>query len=164
MPSWQARPHRSETSRSLSNPMGFFPLVLLLCCLVTIAPAADFYPNVVSDLPDAIPGDGLAEASDNSRTLRAAIMEANALPGPDTIHLFHTPGSPFVLSLGPADSSIGDLTDGSGDLDVSDDLIIMGGGATIDAQGLDRLFQMESATSVPLTVRLEDLTLSLIHI
>src|SRR5690242_16812730 len=37
------------------------------------------------DAPDANPGDGVCATTAGKCTFRAAIMEANALPGPDTI-------------------------------------------------------------------------------
>lgn len=70
-------------------------------------------------------------------SLRDAILAANAAPGQDTIVLSATTYE--IL-----------LTGGSGgELDITDDLIITvdgGGTATIDANGLDRVFKINGAT------------------
>ena len=50
------------------------------------AEAATFTVNATADAVDAIPGDGLCQtATPGQCTLRAAIMETNALPGTHTI-------------------------------------------------------------------------------
>ncbi len=67
-------------------------------------------------------------------TLRAAIEEANKLPGNDTILL---PSGTYSLSL----EGEGEDESGMGDLDITDSLTIIGGGADttiIDAGELDR--------------------------
>jgi hypothetical protein len=52
------------------------------------ADAATFVvDNNAFDLPDTLPGDGVAIAADGTTTLRAAIDESNALAGQDTILL-----------------------------------------------------------------------------
>ncbi len=48
--------------------------------------------NSTADLADTIPGDGICADSAGDCTLRAAIEEANANPGPDTI-VFDIPGA-----------------------------------------------------------------------
>src|SRR5262245_49487475 len=52
------------------------------------------------DSVDASPGNGICADSLGRCTLRAAVMEANALGGPDTIVL---PAGTYTLTLGPAD-------------------------------------------------------------
>lgn len=70
-----------------------------------IAPAnaATFAVNSTRDSHDANPGDGLAADHQNADsavcTLRAAVEEASALPGPDTVLLGNT-YSPVRLTLG----------------------------------------------------------------
>jgi len=58
---------------------------------------ANFTVNITSDLIDLIPGDGVCEAtlSTNDCTLRAAIMETNALSSSDSINL---PEGVFALN------------------------------------------------------------------
>ena len=75
-------------------------------------------------------------------SLRKAIIDANALPGADTIIL---PAGTYQLSLN------GDKEDAaaSGDLDITDDLIISGAGAKatfIDGMAADRVFEVLGST------------------
>ena len=49
--------------------------------------AATFTVDSSADGPDTNPGDGVCLAERNACTLRAAIQEANALPGLDTINI-----------------------------------------------------------------------------
>lgn len=51
-----------------------------------------FIVNAVADGVDAAPGDGLCQTAYGYCTLRAAILESNALPGPNNIY-FNLPGS-----------------------------------------------------------------------
>ena len=57
-----------------------------------LAAAKTFTVNVIGDGVDANPGDGLCLTSGNTCTLRAAIQEANANAGKDTIN-FNIPGT-----------------------------------------------------------------------
>ncbi|MBX3176022.1 MAG: DUF5011 domain-containing protein [Candidatus Hydrogenedentes bacterium] len=61
--------------------------VLGLCGAIQPAQGAVFFVNSFGDEGDAVPGDGVAETMPGTgiTTLRAAIEEANAFPGPDTI-------------------------------------------------------------------------------
>lgn len=101
----------------------------------------------VADLPDAHPGDGTCDVGDGSCTLRAAIDEANAWPGEDTISL--SPGVDPVLSLPGVDD-----TNAAGDLDVNDALVLEGSGAIVDGGGIDRILHVRA----PVTVRDTTLT------
>jgi CSLREA domain-containing protein len=58
--------------------------------MAVLARAADFVVNSTADAIDAAPGDGICATVDGACTVRAAIIEANQLPGPDT-------RLPFVL-------------------------------------------------------------------
>src|SRR5919198_5138806 len=60
------------------------------------AAAADFVVNSNVDETDANPGDGLCETARGECTLRAAIQEANALEGVDTITI---PEGTYTLSI-----------------------------------------------------------------
>jgi hypothetical protein len=90
------------------------------------ARAATFVVNDPADFPDPSPGDGLCEtaAGNGTCTLRAAVMEANALPGADGVTL---PAGTYaltrVLALEAAD------TEADGDLDVTGSLDLVGAGA-----------------------------------
>jgi CSLREA domain-containing protein len=80
------------------------------------AQAAVFTVNTNVDLPDASPGNGVCDAvpPNNTCTLRAAIEEANALPGADQIIL---PPNTYVLTI-------------VSELGITGSLTIIGGGAS----------------------------------
>ncbi|MBI1312843.1 hypothetical protein GC176_16260 [bacterium] len=97
-----------------------------------------FVVNTFADTIDVLPGDQASADRDGNSSLRAAVMEANALPGDDTILLI--PGT-YTLTIAGRDE------DGaaSGDLDISDNLTIIGAGTDqtfIDAAQLDRVFHV----------------------
>ncbi|MBL6704982.1 MAG: hypothetical protein ISQ06_02640, partial [Planctomycetaceae bacterium] len=103
------------------------------------------------DQPDVNPGDGIAATSSGETTLRAAIQEANAAPGQDTILL--PPGLIELTLQGPTDHSAA-----SGDLEITDDLVISGAGLDetfIDASQIDSAFHIQDGVSLTL----EQLTL-----
>jgi len=132
--------------------------LLVILLLVTLAlgsssqpaSAANFTVNDSSDAVDNNPGDGSCDVGAGQCTLRAAIMEANALPGPDTITL---PAGTYTLTLGPGDDdSVNGAVGASGDLDImNDDLTINGAGAgtttiragTDSSNGIDRVFDVD---------------------
>ena len=91
------------------------------------AAADTFDVNLSDDAADAAPGDGRCDidrrAQGDQCTLRAAVMEANATPGADTVALG---GGIYLLRRhGPSRWSGGEDVD---DLDVRDDLRIEGAG------------------------------------
>jgi predicted outer membrane repeat protein len=105
----------------------------------TITPGA-------ADAVDASPGDGVCDDGAGNCTLRAAIMETNALPGHDIINMF----SQTALTIAGA----GEDAAATGDLDVTDDLTLWGGAAGhgIDANGLDRALHV-IGSDTELTIR-----------
>jgi len=108
-------------------------LVLVAAALPSAAGAAAFNVNDTADAVDASPGDGVCASAGGTCTLRAAIQEANAGPGADTVSV---PAGTYVLSIAGSDDSAA-----AGDLDVTDPLTIVGAGARttiIDANGIDR--------------------------
>ena len=63
-------------------------LMLLIGGLVPVVQAASFSVNSTADAVDVTPGDGVCETvTFGECTLRAAVMEANALAGHDSITL-----------------------------------------------------------------------------
>lgn len=114
--------------------------------LVTATPAhaASFTVNTTSDAGDNNPGDGLCRSTLGNRcTLRAAIQEANALSGLDTINV---PAGTFVLTRSGFDD-----TAVNGDLDINSTLIINGAGQNstiIDGNDLDRVFHITGGFKV----------------
>ena len=108
---------------------------------------ASFTVDTTADTVDVNPGDGVAEDAFGNTSLRAAIMEANALVGADSI----------TLSAGTYSISIdgtGDDVTLTGDLDITSDLTITGMGAgvtVIDGDGLDRVFHIDWAGNATIT-------------
>ncbi len=108
--------------------------------------AADFSVNNSSDVVDLNPGDGLCVTAGSNCTLRAAIMEANALAGADTIAV---PAGTYQLTITGVDERCDGTTpctiDGTtgayipvitfdasqGDLDITDDVTITGAGSDV---------------------------------
>src|SRR5439155_13257839 len=115
--------------------------------------AASFTVNSTIDAVDANPGDGICDDGGGRCTLRAAIMEANALPGVDMIVL---PAGTYTLSIPGAGEDVG----ATGDLDITDDVriagsLIVNGGAEpasiVDAAGLDRVIHVVGSVSVEMS-------------
>lgn len=111
-----------------------------------VAQAATFTVNTTDDTVDANPGDGIAANASGYCSLRAAIMEANALAGMDTIVL---PGGIFTLTIEGTqeDECL------SGDLDIKSSMEIQGAGwnlSVIDGNQLDRVFHIEGNMDVSL--------------
>jgi CSLREA domain-containing protein len=112
--------------------------------------AADFIVNSTNDAVDNNTGDGICAAASGSCTLRAAIMQANALAGADTISV---PAGTYQLTISGVDERCDDANpdptpctiDGTtgayvpvitwdaskGDLDITDDVVITGAGADL---------------------------------
>ena len=110
--------------------------------------AADFTVNNTTDAVDADTGDGICEVTPGICSLRAAIMQANALAGPDTINV---PAGTYELTITGVDERCDEATptptpctidgitaayvpvitsDASiGDLDITDDVTITGAGS-----------------------------------
>jgi FG-GAP-like repeat/Right handed beta helix region len=109
-------------------------VVLAVCWLMPgAARAATFVVNAPWDGVDVSPGDGVCEtvAGTGICTLRAAVMEANRMPG-STVDLTSVPGGMVLLSI-PASGADDETT---GDLNIRADMTIVGGGpliTTIDA-------------------------------
>lgn len=127
-----------------TNPMRMVRAALACGCAIgllvlgaDVARAAGFTVTAVADAGDSSPGDGVCDDGAGQCTLRAAIEEANALPGADTITL--TAGT-YTLSLG--------------ELAITSDVVIDGNGAIVDANLASRVFNI----SGPNLVTLNDLT------
>ena len=104
----------------------------------SLAQAGTFYVDSTIDEVDALPGDGACATSIGTCTLRAAIQETNAFPGEDVIEV---PTGDYVLTI----PGSGEDAASTGDLDITDDLILTGAGldeTVIDGAGLDRVFDI----------------------
>ncbi len=109
--------------------------------------SATFTVDTTTDTTDANPGDGIAEDSFGNCSLRAAIMEANALTGTDTIEI---PAGTYTLTI----SGSGEDYCKKGDLDIRSNLNIQGGGKTltiINGNDLDRIFHILGNKEVSIT-------------
>ncbi|WP_253161424.1 Calx-beta domain-containing protein, partial [Stieleria tagensis] len=90
-----------------------------------------------ADIPDVDAGDGMIATANGDRTLRAAVMEANAFGGKAVIQL-----SSGTYSLAAPDILADEAT---GDIDITGFVSIVGSGShstIIDAQQLDRVFEI----------------------
>ncbi|MCB8981345.1 MAG: CSLREA domain-containing protein [Ardenticatenaceae bacterium] len=115
---------------------------------IKASPNATFTVNSTVDAVDVNPGDGVCETAVAGQcTLRAAVMEANALSGKDSILL---PSGTFSFSIAGSNENAAL----SGDLDILEDLSITGNGVTttkIDGNRLDRVFQNFSGVVLSLS-------------
>lgn len=113
---------------------------LVLFLSVTSARATTFTVDSTADAVDVNPGDGVCAAASGLCTLRAAIMEANALGGPDGNRIT-LPAGIYTLTI----PGLGENAAATGDLDVTDLVTIIGAGPTstiVDGGGLDRVFEV----------------------
>jgi hypothetical protein len=88
----------------------------MLTLFFSAAVAATLTVDTEDDSVDAFPGDGVCADATAQCSLRAAVMEANAAAGPDTVRL---PAGTYTLVLSGAGEA-------GGDLDVLDDLTVHG--------------------------------------
>ncbi len=105
-----------------------------------------FFVNTTVDSVDANLANGIPADSAGRVSLRAAVMQANTRNVPVTIVV---PDGVYALTIPGANENLAV----TGDLDIasSKEVTIIGGGAlttTIDAQGLDRVFQALSFSTV----------------
>ncbi|WP_455202957.1 Calx-beta domain-containing protein [Kaarinaea lacus] len=117
-------------------------IILFFICLSSPIFAKTFVVNSNRDAIDANVTDTVCETALGDCTLRAAVQQANAWPGLDTIQL---EGQTYLLSLPGVDEDVGV----SGDLDITDDLIIVGINRTntlIDGAQIDRVFHVLQAS------------------
>ena len=123
-------------------------LTLSLAQVQASTSAVTLTVNSALDEPDAAPGDGDCSSTPSGLcTLRAAVQEANALSGSDTIVL---PSSTYTLTLAGRDENQA----ASGDLDITESLTIQGEGTSytiVDANALDRAYQVFSPAEVTIS-------------
>ncbi|WP_433379244.1 choice-of-anchor Q domain-containing protein [Actinoplanes sp. CA-142083] len=115
--------------------------------------------NSPVDAVDAQPGNGICETAVPTQcTLRAAVMEANARPGPDQIRVGPA-RIPLIITGAGEDAAA------TGDLDVTDDLTVIGGGHAATVIGGvgrrlgDRVWHALGHTRPGVSVMLEGLTI-----
>ena len=137
--------HLSAISGRLFTALVAIGLVVFGLLPGRVAYAFAFAVNTTSDTADFNPGDGICSDANSGGqcSLRAAIMEANAWTGPDTITV---PAGTYTLSI----PGTGENASATGDLDITGDLTINGAGASatiVNANGIDRVFNVLSNAS-----------------
>lgn len=131
----------------------FILSLFLFTVIVPLAKAATFTVDSTLDEEDATPGDGICATTSGTCTLRAAVQEANALSGDDSISL---PAGTYNLDCTTEDGCEDDIVG----MDVSDNLTVAGAGmtTTIIDGGSDsstapaQVFNVECDDSCNLTV------------
>lgn len=122
------------------------PLTLLLAAAFP-AEAALFTVTRFDDQLDTLPGDGLCDTVGGGCALRAAIQEANALFGQDSIYL--PPGTYSLTRAGAGE----DLA-ATGDLDVTTPITVVGTGWGVSSVFMadfnDRLFEVHGFANLVL--------------
>jgi CSLREA domain-containing protein len=131
---------------------GLFELaafVVVLLAMAGIADAATFTINSTRDEVDGRPGDGKCLTVSGTCTLRAAIMEANALGGSSTITI---PTGDYVLTI----TGAGENLSRTGDLDIQVNLTITASGGVATIEGAtgwnDRIFDIQSGAAITVTM------------
>ena len=102
----------------------------------TPVPPASYVVNSTADVSDIKPGNGSCATSGGVCTLRAAIQEVNANPGPDVV----VPGGVYFLS--------------AGQLSIAVDLNLSGAGAEstiVDGSSLGRVFHIAGSATAELS-------------
>jgi hypothetical protein len=132
-------------------------LATLVCSLIALAAHAAIIevegPQDSLDGPPLINHCTLRKAIINANTDSAAYPQCAAGSGLDTIVFL----SPMTISLTRAGISEEDAL--TGDLDITQSVIIEGSGTTIDGAGLDRIFDINPHSSAGITVTLNNLNL-----
>ncbi len=115
--------------------------------------ALTFTVNSTADEVDKHPGDGVCKSQPSKVcTLRAALMENNARGGGSTIIL---PAGTYKLTL----QGVNEDASATGDLDILHDVHLVGSYAPttiIDAQGVDRVFDVRAGSTVISEVTIKD--------
>lgn len=103
--------------------------------------------NSDADVVDKAPGDGVCATAGNVCTLRAAIQEANAFGGNDTIIL---PSGTYTLTI----FQLNEDNATGGDLDITGNLTIKGAGKNttiINGNSIDRIFHIIGTSTVSIS-------------
>ena len=160
----------AKLGRSISTALAAVLAVLLGVGASPSALSATFVVDSTADAIDNNLEDGLCAVEGGGCTLRAAVMQANALAGADVIDLtgINDPTDPILLSLsgdgpdeiwlesaGAEPYELGGTPDASvGDLDILEDLAIQGAGPGLTVIGwdaeatADRIFHLQAPAGV----------------
>ena len=121
-----------------ARPTALLFLLASCCAPLGQAAAASFAVNDSHDAADTAPGDGTCASMAGVCTVRAAVQEANALPGADVIVL---PAGSYLIGIPGRDEDAA----ATGDLDVIGDVELVGAGASasiLDGGGLDGVIEV----------------------
>lgn len=124
--------------------LGLLALSAVLGAIGSARADATLIVDTTLDAVDAAPGDGLCATPAGGCALRAALQEANALPGADRISL---PPGTYSLTI----AGRGEDAAASGDLDVAETVSIDGAGSVssvVDGGALDRVFHVVGVGAV----------------
>jgi CSLREA domain-containing protein len=122
----------------------FLPFIVLLgiLCMAFMLQGCSPPPLCVSDYIVTKPDDTNDGVCDSDCSLREAVINANACPGHQTIHI---PADGYTLTLAGA----GEDAAATGDLDITDDVTIIGTGApSIHGFNSDRIFDIFAPADV----------------
>ncbi len=128
-----------------------FILLFIVVVFTQFSYAETFNVNNSQDDVDVSVGDGVCRTGNNQCSLRAAIQEANAMPGPDVIRV---PAGTYQMVI----NAPGEDFATAGDYDILDDVQIIGSGresTVINGVRLDRIFYVAPRT----VVTISDMTL-----
>ena len=131
-----------------------------LCDIGAFEQTPPFVVDSLADAVDADPADDLCAALGGGCTLRAAIQQANAIPGMNEIVL--GTGGHVLALLGAGESAAA-----TGDLDLVPPVLVRGAGVgltSVDGAGLDRVFEIGTPPTdlapAPATSFIRDLTIT----
>jgi len=119
-------------------------LLIFGLLLLSLTSSAQFSVDVITDTPDANPGDGICADAGGNCSLRAAVMESNAFAGDNDIFL---PIGEYVFSIAGANED----ASATGDLDITGNLVITGEDTRqtiVNAFSLDRAFDISAGIAV----------------
>ena len=124
-----------------------FSLPAVNFSLTNVGATCSTVVNSTVDAVDVSPGDGICSDNSGRCTLRAAIMEANALPCITTITL---PAGVYALTIPGTHEDLA----ATGDLDITGNLTINGAGAAttiVDGGGIDRVFEVRPGATAKIS-------------
>jgi len=118
-----------------------------ICDMGAVQWHMDFIVDGDQDEVDDNPGDGICHTASNHCSLRAALMEANRVPGSNSFSSILLPAHTLDLGIPGRD----EIQGAQGDLNIQHQVNIFGtvpllpiGHAAVDANGLDRVFDVSA--------------------
>ncbi|MCH2226019.1 MAG: hypothetical protein MK066_14720, partial [Crocinitomicaceae bacterium] len=130
----------------MNKKIVFCTLIFVLTAF--ISNSQNFTVTTINDSQDAILGDGVCNDGTGNCSLRAAVMESNALGGSHTITL---PAGTYMLTIAGG----GEDLSATGDLDINSDVTLLGVSPVttiINADSLDRVLHVLTGNSVDISM------------